>query len=362
LPSNKIMAVKESTRAGRDLESSTVTVQHDEEKQVVGSKPGMLQDTQDQSDVVSSKRKIVVFFALALALFVSFIDQTSVSTSMPAIGRDLDATSTIAWVSHASILVYLPAAKHHSSIQVGTSFLIANTAFQLVNGRLSDIFGRKACLMVCLGTLALGDLLCGFAKKSTELFVFRAIAGIGAGGINSLVMVIVSDLTSLRERGKFQGYLETFIALGNGMGPIVGGAFSEKATWRWSFWFVVPLSCVAMLVLLLLLPQPEVEAGWKGKILKIDFSGVVLSIAAILFLLVSHYTLILSSAIPSTRMISPPSYNSVLIPHLDPIKRRRQHLRMGLSACHFIPCVGCNTGDFVCHCRVEGSSHPRNAM
>jgi MFS family permease len=226
----------------------------------------VLRDTQDQSTLVSPKRRIVIFLSLALALFVSFLDQTSVSTSMPAMGQDLDATSTISWV--------------------GTSFLIANTAFQLVNGRLSDIFGRKGCLMTSLTLLAFGDLLCGFAQTSIQLFIFRAVAGIGAGGVNSLVMVIVSDMTTLRERGKYQGFLETFIALGNGIGPLVGGVFSEKVTWRWSFWFVAPVSAVTLVNLFLLLPQPKVDGNWKSRLLMVDFMGMSLSMGMILFLLV----------------------------------------------------------------------------
>jgi MFS family permease len=122
---------------------------------------------------------------LSICLFVSFIDQTSVSTATPAIAADLNTGTATSWV--------------------GTSFLIASTAFQLINGRLSDIFGRKGLLLLCLALLALGDLGCGFAQTGKQLFVLRAIAGIGGGGINSLVMIIVSDITTLQNRGKYQG-------------------------------------------------------------------------------------------------------------------------------------------------------------
>ena len=81
------------------------------------------------------------------------------------------------------------------------------TASPLVNSRLSDIFGRKGCLLICLILLGLGDLLCGFAKSGVMLFIFRAISGISPGGVNSLVMVIVSDITTLKERGSVRGSL-----------------------------------------------------------------------------------------------------------------------------------------------------------
>lgn len=138
-----------------------------------------------QRNTMSASQLRIAIPTLSICLFVSFIDQTSVSTATPAIAGDLDTGTATSWI--------------------GTSFLIASTAFQLINGRLSDIFGRKGLLLVCLALLALGDLGCGFAQTGAQLFALRAIAGIGGGGINSLVMIIVSDITTLQNRGKYQG-------------------------------------------------------------------------------------------------------------------------------------------------------------
>lgn len=138
-----------------------------------------------QRNTMSKKRLMVAIPALSVCLFVSFVDQTSVSTATPAIAGDLSTGTATSWI--------------------GTSFLIASTAFQLINGRLSDIFGRKNLLMICLALMALGDLGCGFAQTPSQLFALRSIAGIGGGGINSLVMIIVSDITTLENRGKYQG-------------------------------------------------------------------------------------------------------------------------------------------------------------
>ena len=138
-----------------------------------------------QRNTMTSTQLRIVIPALSVCLFVSFIDQTSVSTATPAIAGDLNTGTATSWI--------------------GTSFLIASTAFQLINGRLSDIFGRKNLLLVSLCLMALGDLGCGFAQTDVQLFVLRAIAGIGGGGINSLVMIIVSDITTLQNRGKYQG-------------------------------------------------------------------------------------------------------------------------------------------------------------
>jgi MFS family permease len=138
-----------------------------------------------QRNVFSTKSILIAFPALSIALFVSFLDQTAVSTAVPAISADLNTGTSTSWV--------------------GASFLIAATAFQLINGRLSDIFGRKNLLLICLGLLAGGDLVCGFARTKEQLFAFRAIAGIGGGGVNSVAMIIVSDITTLKNRGKYQG-------------------------------------------------------------------------------------------------------------------------------------------------------------
>lgn len=131
------------------------------------------------------KRLLISITALSVCLFVSFLDQTSVSTATPALAGELKTGTSTSWI--------------------GTSFLIASTAFQLINGRLSDIFGRKNMLLLCLFLMGVGDLACGFAKTPVQLYVFRAIAGVGGGGINSLVMIIVSDITSLQNRGYYQG-------------------------------------------------------------------------------------------------------------------------------------------------------------
>ncbi|OJD40845.1 mfs transporter [Diplodia corticola] len=227
-----------------------------------------LVDNQNFEGQFNFGRLVVILSVLAFTLFVSFLDQTSVSTALPAIATDLNAFETISWI--------------------GTSFLIANTSFQLINGRLSDIFGRRTCLIICMVLLAVGDLMCGFAKSAVALYTFRGIAGIGAGGINSLVMIIFSDLTTLQQRGKYQGLMEVNIALGNGVGPLIGGAFSQsRAGWRWTFWFVVPVTVLAGIAVFLVIPQSQTSQGRTiDKVKMIDYPGMLLSLAGVIFLLI----------------------------------------------------------------------------
>jgi MFS family permease len=135
-----------------------------------------------ETNFLSTAKLLVVFGGLAFALLISFIDQNAVSVVLPALAEELDAASTISWA--------------------GTSSLIANTVFQVLYGRISDIYGRKIVLLVCIGLLTIGDLLCGFAKTGPQLYAFRGIAGVGNGGIAALSMIIVSDTVSLERRGR----------------------------------------------------------------------------------------------------------------------------------------------------------------
>lgn len=265
---NRIPRANESGIWEKEISAGALSVPADLEK----GEQGQARNDSDnksvghQTNVLTSRQLFIAFPALSLALFVSFIDQTSVSTSIPSISSDLNAGASTSWV--------------------GSSFLIASTAFQLINGRLSDIFGRKICLLVCLGLLAVGDLLCGFATSATMLFVFRAIAGIGAGGVNSVAMIIVSDITTLENRGKYQGILGAVIALANGTGPFIGGVLVEKASWRWVMWLIPPITVPAMVVIAIWLPLKHDSGDYAAKVKKIDFVGVLLNIAAVLLILV----------------------------------------------------------------------------
>lgn len=136
----------------------------------------------DQTNLLPKKEIMSVYAALAFGILVSFIDQNSIGVALPTIGRELNCASTIEWA--------------------GTSSLIGQTAFQVLYGRLSDVFGRKVLLITMFAILALGDLLCGFAKTGSQLYAFRGIAGTANGGIIALSMMVVSDVVTLKERGK----------------------------------------------------------------------------------------------------------------------------------------------------------------
>jgi predicted MFS family arabinose efflux permease len=116
-----------------------------------------------QSNVLPHKKLMIVFPTIALAQMISYLDQTSVSTALPAIGSALNIGPSISWVA--------------------TSFLLASTSVQLINGRLSDIFGRKPLLLICMGIMAIGNLGAGFATNAPMIFAFRTLSGLGGGAM-----------------------------------------------------------------------------------------------------------------------------------------------------------------------------------
>jgi MFS family permease len=148
----------------------------------------------DQMNLLPRKQLILVFFVLALTLLFMFFDQNGIGQLLPTIAKDLHAAETISWA--------------------GTSSLIGNTIFQVLYGRLSDIFGRKVVYLSAVGLLSFSTLMCGLSKNYIMLYVFRGLAGIAGGGITSLSMMIISDIVTLERRGKYQGILGSMVGIG----------------------------------------------------------------------------------------------------------------------------------------------------
>lgn len=225
------------------------------------------QELADSHDNLLTKKKLlVVFSVMALVLFISFVDQTGITILLPHIADELDAADTIAWA--------------------GTSSLIVQTMFVAFFGRFSDIFSRKYVLISCMVILAVFDLGCGFCQTPIQLYVFRGLCGIGNGGITSLTMVIVSDVVTLKERGKYQGILGAFVGLGNALGPFLASAFISNNSWRDFFYFLSPTIIIAAGFIWRIVPYTKPDIQLKEKLLKIDYMGFFFVPVAIIFLLI----------------------------------------------------------------------------
>lgn len=220
----------------------------------------------DQTNILPFGQLMVVFAGLAISLLIAFVDQNGISVTLPTVSKALNAENTISWA--------------------GTSSLIANTMFTVLYGRLSDIFGRKVVYIGALILLCIADLLCGLSQNAAMFYVFRGIAGIAGGGITSLSMIIVSDVVTLEDRGKYQGILGAALGIGNVIGPFIAGAFMMHSTWRGFFWLIAPLSAVAAAVEYVLVPDKSLREHFWIKVKKIDFLGCLSSSVAIIFLLI----------------------------------------------------------------------------
>ncbi|KAF5381917.1 hypothetical protein D9757_007573 [Collybiopsis confluens] len=219
----------------------------------------------DQTNLLPPRHIITVMLALSLVNLVTTLDQVVVSASLSTVAASFSAGSLSAWI---------PAA-----------YLMTSTAFQPLYGRLSDIFGRKSAIALAMGIYIVGNLIAGFSQSIIQLIVFRAIAGIGDGGATSMVQIVISDVVTLRDRGKFIGYAAAVTAAGYTAGPIIGGSLAQHVSWRWAFWITLPVALVATLVVVFTLPLKPVTGNMRSKLLMIDYVGVFLTLATCIMIM-----------------------------------------------------------------------------
>ncbi|KAI5206361.1 MFS general substrate transporter [Aureobasidium subglaciale] len=214
------------------------------------------------------KKMKVIFPALTIGVLLSAADQTIIVSSYGKIGSELKALNNVSWIA--------------------TAYFLTLTSFQPLYGKMSDIFGRKSCLLFAYAVFGIGCLFCGLAQDMNQLIAARAFAGIGGGGMTTVVSILMSDAVPLRERGKWQGYVNIIYATGAGTGAPLGGILADSIGWRWAFLGQVPLCVLAFVVVSLVLKLPKMEqTDWKVKLRRIDFFGAAILIGAVFTLLLA---------------------------------------------------------------------------
>ncbi len=168
----------------------------------------------------------LIFGALLLVLMLAALDQTIVSTALPTIVGDLGGLSHLSWVV--------------------TAYLLASTVSGPLYGKLGDLYGRKTLLQIAIVLFLIGSALCGLAQSMTELIAFRALQGLGGGGLMVTTMAVVGDIISPRDRGRYQGYFGAVFGLATVIGPLLGGFLVDSLSWRWIFYVNLPLGAVAL--------------------------------------------------------------------------------------------------------------------
>ncbi|MER5598060.1 MFS transporter [Streptomyces sp. NPDC002265] len=198
---------------------------------------------------------LVSIGALLLGMFLAALDQTIVSTALPTIVSDLGGLEHLSWVV--------------------TAYLLASTAATPLWGKLGDQYGRKRLFQSAIVIFLVGSALCGMAQNMAELIGFRALQGLGGGGLMVLSMAIVGDIVPPRDRGRYQGLFGAVFGATSVLGPLLGGVFTEQLSWRWVFYVNLPVGVVALAVIATVLHIPR-----KSTPHVIDYLGTFL-IAAV---------------------------------------------------------------------------------
>jgi EmrB/QacA subfamily drug resistance transporter len=203
--------------------------------------------------------------AVALVAVLTAVDQTVVATALPHMIADLQGATILGWVF--------------------TAYFLSATATVTVAGKLADLFGRRGVFMISIGIFLAGSVLCGLATTMPMLVVFRAVQGIGAGSINTMSFVVMGDLFSARERGKWQAVNNIGFATASAIGPSIGGVLSDNVSWRWIFLINVPLCLATLAVVQYGLRQPARIGGSPRP--AIDWAGAVWSIVCVVAILLA---------------------------------------------------------------------------
>ncbi|RKK25692.1 hypothetical protein BFJ66_g7612 [Fusarium oxysporum f. sp. cepae] len=210
-----------------------------------------------------------VMSSLCACVFLAALELTIVSTALPTIAAHFASDSGYTWI--------------------GTSFVLAHTASTPPWGKISDIWGRKPILLVANVIFFAGSLICALVDDLAIFIAGRAIQGLGAAGMQTLVNICISDMFSQRDRGLYYGLTSIIWAVASGIGPVLGGAFTDRLNWRWCFWINLPITAAVfvLLVFTLKLPSPNTPV-WAG-LKAIDWPGSFLIIGGTLMLLLGLY-------------------------------------------------------------------------
>ncbi len=203
------------------------------------------------TDELHGRPLALVFSGLMLVMLMAALDATIVATALPTIAGDLGGLEHISWVA--------------------TAYLLAQTVVAPLYGKMGDLYGRRIVLQVGMVIFLIGSALCGLSQSFPELVAFRAVQGLGGGGLLVSAQAAVGDVVSPRNRGRYQGLFGAVFGLATVLGPLIGGWLTTNLSWRWIFYINLPVGVVAFIVLALTFPS----AGTRTKH-QIDYLGTVL--------------------------------------------------------------------------------------
>ncbi|MEO6473446.1 MAG: MDR family MFS transporter [Aeromicrobium sp.] len=216
--------------------------------------------TTTQPTYLSHRQILVVLSGLMTGMFLAALDQSIVGTALPSITSDLKGLDKLSWVV--------------------TAYLLSSTAATPLWGKISDLYGRRLIFQTAIITFLVGSFLCGFARNIEELIAFRAVQGIGGGGLMALALATIGDIVPPRERGRYMGYMGVVFGTSSVLGPVLGGFFAEGPGWQWIFWLNIPIGMVALVVTSVALKLPHTRREHS-----IDFLGAAVLVGSVSSLL-----------------------------------------------------------------------------
>ena len=214
----------------------------------------------DEPQYLSHQQIVVVLFGLMAGVMLAALDQSIVSTALPRIVSELGGLDKLAWVV--------------------TAYLLTATAATPLWGKISDLYGRRPIFQAAILIFLTGSVLCGLSQNLPQLIAFRAIQGIGGGGLMAIAFSIIGDVIPPRERGRYQGYFGAVFGVSSVAGPLLGGWFTEGPGWRWIFYINLPVGIAALVITSMALKLPTVRREHT-----IDYLGAALIVAAVSLLL-----------------------------------------------------------------------------
>ncbi|WP_433161499.1 MDR family MFS transporter [Kribbella sp. CA-247076] len=216
----------------------------------------------DGPNYLSHKQILVVLGGLMAGMFLAALDQSIVGTALPQIVSEFNSLDKLSWVV--------------------TAYLLTSTASTPLWGKISDLYGRRPLFIAAIVTFLAGSVLSALAQNIEMLIGFRAVQGLGAGGLMSLAFATIGDVIPPRERGKYMGYFGAVFGLSSVAGPLLGGLLTDGPGWRWIFWINLPIGLVALGIVAAVLKLPHVKRSHK-----IDYLGAAIITGAVTTLLLA---------------------------------------------------------------------------